>query len=84
MKNATMITAYKTSDGQIFENKQTADANQEFLEQCKINNKLKEFHILCAPLLKFIKEYHDPHTKIIISYERATLITELIGAKYEY
>ncbi len=41
--------------------------------------KVQEFRKLVKPLVKWLNDNHDPHTKIIIECNRADLLSGLIG-----
>ena len=44
-------------------------------------NKVEEFEELTKPLIEWLQENHDPHTKILIDYNRAELLEGKMGTK---
>lgn len=62
---------YKMSDDQSAWDKATFD------------RKLDEFEEVCRPVVKYIQTKHDPHTRIIIDWASAVLVSEEMGTPFE-
>lgn len=44
---------------------------------------LKEFEQLTKPLIEYIRNFHTPHTKIIIDWDDATITEDNAGWNYD-
>lgn len=46
------------------------------------NRNLEEFSEMCRPLIEYLQKKCHPHTKIIIEWDRATLVEDTLGVPF--
>ena len=51
--------------------------------QQRSENGIEEFETLCRPLVEYLQKKHDPHTWIIIEWDRATLAKDRYGVPFQ-
>lgn len=49
----------------------------------ELERDLNELERLCAPLIEYLQKNRDPHTWIVIQWDRASLMKEEIGQPFE-
>jgi len=47
-----------------------------------MDEKLSEFEIICKPVVEFLRKNYNPHSRVIISDDRAELLSGEIGIPY--
>jgi len=55
----------------------------EFETEAKKPTEFTEFEKAVRPLMKWVAENYDPHTKILISYDKAEILQEKMGLPTE-
>jgi len=46
--------------------------------------KLDELEALAAPIVAWIREHHDPHTEVHISWDHAWVRQDILGVPFPY
>jgi hypothetical protein len=57
------------------------EENAKYLEQNrkKPEQLMNELQLISAPLIKFLEDNYNPHTRIVIDYDSIKVVTDVLG-----